>query len=603
MTDPAFGRPLPAPRAFVGLLVSGVCLVAVIFWAMQQEPPEFPDSASELVPIALALVLYAGITVLRGWRWHRMLRLTRISHRQSDAYALTVVGYMGNTVLPARGGELLRVFLLGERTEARRREVLGSIVAERFLDAAALVGLFVVMTWASVAGAPAGQEPALLSVAVAAAGAVLLAGYIVLRRQARFERFAATVRPFVRSTRLVASRTGAVLAMLSVSLWCLEGIVYWLVAESLGLGISPVEGTFVIVLTSFFALIPAAPGFLGTFEAGLAFALSALDVPGGQIVAFAILVRFIVFLPITILGLVFLFSRYGGFRAIRLRSSAKEPAVDSPTPMAEPVKEPNGGACTIPTRSEGDEASRWFRDHYDGAAGEVISFLAEDGISLVGRRVGDIGCGDGIIDLGVAHRAAPARLVGFDVNPTDVGRLSAMAAAEGVDSALPDNLEFRTSAPTSLPAEDDAFDALFTWSAFEHVTDPVSLLREMRRVLTAEGVLMLQLWPFFHSQHGSHLWKWFPEGFAHLLRTTPEIERAVRESADDDPGWAEYMLGEFATLNRITLDELHQALLAGGFHVAKVHLDTAPVHIPPALARFPLSLLAINGAKLLATPS
>ncbi len=114
---------------------------------------------------------------------------------------------------------------------------------------------------------------------------------------------------------------------------------------------------------------------------------------------------------------------------------------------------------------------------------------------------------------------------------------------------------------------------------------------------------MLQLWPFFHSQHGSHLWNWFPEGFAHLLQTTPEIDSAVRESTQDgDAAWAEYMLGEYATLNRITLDELHQALLAGGFRVAKVHLDSGSVHIPFSLARFPLSLLAINGVKLLATP-
>ena len=130
------------------------------------------------------------------------------------------------------------------------------------------------------------------------------------------------MRPFVRSTRLVASRTGGILAALSVLLWCLEGVLYWLVAESLGLELTLVEATLVIVLTSFFALIPAAPGFLGTFEAGIAFALSALDVPGGQIVAFAILVRFIVFVPITIVGLLLLLFSYGGLRRLRRPSMA-----------------------------------------------------------------------------------------------------------------------------------------------------------------------------------------------------------------------------------------------------------------------------------------
>ena len=50
-------------------------------------------------------------------------------------------------------------------------------------------------------------------------------------------------------------------------------------------------------------------------------------------------------------------------------------------------------------------------------------------------------------------------------------------------------------------------------------------------MFSMHGVLSaLELWPFFHSQHGSHRWNWLPQGFAHLLQTTPEIERAVRET-------------------------------------------------------------------------
>jgi SAM-dependent methyltransferase len=257
----------------------------------------------------------------------------------------------------------------------------------------------------------------------------------------------------------------------------------------------------------------------------------------------------------------------------------------------------------MPMHSTGDEGSRWFWDHYEGAAGQVISFFEGDGISLTGRRVGDIGCGDGIIDLGVAHHAAPAQLVGFDINPTDRDRLAEMAASEGVEQRIPDCLEFRESEPTRLPAEDNSFDLLFTWSAFEHVADSTALLRDMHRILVPDGVLMLQLWPFFHSQHGSHLWRWFPEGFIQLLRPTEEIEAVVRAEPKDDPGWAEYMLGEYRTLNRITVDELQRCLLAAGFRVSKLQLEAGPVHIPPELSEQPLSLLGIAGVKLLATPA
>jgi SAM-dependent methyltransferase len=298
-------------------------------------------------------------------------------------------------------------------------------------------------------------------------------------------------------------------------------------------------------------------------------------------------------------GLLLLFARYGGFRHLRGRQPQEEEEGQFDSPDS-----PSADECTIPMHSTGDEGSRWFWDHYETAASEVISFLEGDGVSLTGRRVGDIGCGDGIIDLGVAYRAAPAQLVGFDINPTDRDRLAEMAAREGVEKKVPDVLEFRTSKPTTrLPADDDSFDVLSTWSAFEHVGDPTSLLRDMRRILVPDGVLMLQLWPFFHSQYGSHLWRWFPEGFVQLLRSTSDIEAIVRADPKGDPGWAEYMLGEYRTLNRITLDELQRCLLAAGFRVSKLQLDTGPVHIPLELSEHPLSLLGIAGVKLLAVPS
>ena len=110
--------------------------------------------------LVAAVCAYAVALAVRGFRWHRILRLTGIPHERADAYRLTLVGYMGNNVLPVRGGELLRVGLLGSRTTARRREILSSVIAERLLDAAVLAAMFAVLTWANVADAPAGQTPA-----------------------------------------------------------------------------------------------------------------------------------------------------------------------------------------------------------------------------------------------------------------------------------------------------------------------------------------------------------------------------------------------------------------------------------------------------------
>jgi ubiquinone/menaquinone biosynthesis C-methylase UbiE len=250
--------------------------------------------------------------------------------------------------------------------------------------------------------------------------------------------------------------------------------------------------------------------------------------------------------------------------------------------------------------SKSVDSATWWHAHFDQAAGEIAEFLGGDGISLEGMRVADIGCGDGIIDLGVMLNFKPAQLVGFDVQATDVDALAARAATAANIQSLPAELYFATAEQTRLPAESDYFDIAVSWSAFEHIADPCAVLREVRRVLSPNGVLFIQVWPFYASAHGTHLVDWYPSGFAQYLHDDDEITRTVRASEDQE--MAAEMLEVYRTLNKITADELHAALRTSGFKVVKVALSAESVHIPDQAEHVPLSQVAISGIKLLAIP-
>ena len=172
---------------------------------------------------------------------------------------------------------------MAERSSARRREVLGSILTERLLDAARSVALFALLTAhgrgrrARPARAPAfiagGRlvQPALRPRGLpAACGRGPDAG-VRRPRAARGARLG-----------LLVTRAGVALAVATGAVWLAEAVIFWLVGESLGLGISVLESALVVVLASFFALIPAAPGYVGTYDAAVLFALHALDVPGNE---------------------------------------------------------------------------------------------------------------------------------------------------------------------------------------------------------------------------------------------------------------------------------------------------------------------------------
>lgn len=312
-------------RNALGLFLSLVSVAAVVWWASQQEAPTIPHSPAAILLVLAGIGVYAVATLVRGWRWHAILRHADVAHDRADAYGLTVVGYMGNTVLPARGGELLRILLLYERSNARRREILGTIVAERLIDITTLLALLAVLSWSQVGGAPAGQAPAAAGLAALLSAALALAVYVRLRGRGRLERFAATVRPFVRATRLLWWRVGLLLFAASIGIWALEALNFWLISEALELGILPHEAILLVVLTSFIVAVPAAPGYVGTLDAALLFVLDALDVKGGDALAFLLIVRFVVFVPVTAAGLVLMLVRYGGLQRLLRR----EPAISA----------------------------------------------------------------------------------------------------------------------------------------------------------------------------------------------------------------------------------------------------------------------------------
>lgn len=259
----------------------------------------------------------------------------------------------------------------------------------------------------------------------------------------------------------------------------------------------------------------------------------------------------------------------------------------APAPAASPPDEPDRSA------------DQWFWDHYEWAPIELLTFLREDGHDVTALDVADVGCGDGIIDLGLVHHGLPRRLVGFDVNPVRDDLLLQRAVAAGVADELPPALEFAVSDTTKLPAPDDSFDVVVTWSAFEHIGDPAAVLAEIRRVLRPDGVLFLQLWPFFHSQHGAHLEEWYPDGFVQFQRGVDAIEADVLARAEEE-GWARYKLGEYRMLNEITVDQLGHAIEAAGFRITKLQLISERVRLPAEVAGMDLTRVGVSGVMLLA---
>jgi hypothetical protein len=115
------------------------------------------------------------------------------------------------------------------------------------------------------------------------------------------------VRPVAAASRELLSLHGAGLLALSLALWAGEASVYLVVglATDVHLGLS--GALYVVALTNLSALVPAAPGYVGTFDAAVLLALRSLGRPA---LGYLLVLRFVLFVPITVVGAAVYFTRY-----------------------------------------------------------------------------------------------------------------------------------------------------------------------------------------------------------------------------------------------------------------------------------------------------
>lgn len=297
----------------LGILISLVALVGVIVWGSRQEAPELPDTSREWLALAGAIALYGMLTAIRAERWHALLRRAGARPNRADAYALTVIGYAGNNVLPARAGDAVRVVLLAPRAATTRRTVIGTLLAERLLDLAVIVVLFAVVGYA-VLGQVSGADAGVLAAATAGGIALACAAVLLLRRN---ERVMGWIRPVLSSTLRLRGAHGAAMLALTLLIWLGEAGVWMAAAAAIDFRINPLEGMYLVALASVFSLIPSGPGYVGTQDAASAIGIKALGGSGSTAVSFILMIRFVLVVPITSLGFLLLAVRYGGLANLR----------------------------------------------------------------------------------------------------------------------------------------------------------------------------------------------------------------------------------------------------------------------------------------------
>jgi glycosyltransferase 2 family protein len=320
-TPPAEPEP-PAGRGrhralatWIGAGVSLLAVAGVVWWAAHQKAPRLPHDSGEWAAVIGAVALYAVATLIRGIRWRRLLEDEGGTPTARDTQQLNVIGYMGNNILPARAGDAVRVVLMTPRAGGiPLRSVVGTLLAERLLDVTLLVVIFVVVGW-GLLGEVGGDKVELVLLGAAGLTLVAGAGYLIVRRN---ERLLGFITPMLSATLgLRRANHGLRLLGFTLAIWAVEAAVWMSAAAGVGFGMTPIEGLYIVALASVFAMIPSGPAYAGTQDAAAILGIKALGGTGAQAVAYVVMLRFVIVVPITLAGLVLLMTRYGGLGRLR----------------------------------------------------------------------------------------------------------------------------------------------------------------------------------------------------------------------------------------------------------------------------------------------
>ncbi len=288
-------------------------------------------------------VYFVGVWV-RSWRWHFLLRPIK-DIPTVRVFPITVIGYMGNNVYPARAGEVLRAVLLKRQEDVAVSASLATIIVERIFDGVVMLG-FVFVNLSELARLTSNsgfvgniQQVALIGTAIflGALGIFLLAAMFPTRSvragEAVINRvLPARVRPGVTGVMhrfldgLAALRSPANILMVfftSVIIWLLETGKYWFVMQAFNFHVSFFALMLMNGIVNLATTIPSAPGYIGTFDAPGIAVLTSYGVSQATAAGYTLTLHVALWLPITVLG-AYLLTREGIHWSDSLRAEAAE---------------------------------------------------------------------------------------------------------------------------------------------------------------------------------------------------------------------------------------------------------------------------------------
>jgi len=309
-------------RVGLSLVIGILLLVALIWWTGIDEIGAAIGSASPLWLVASAAVVLPAY-ILRAVRWKLLLAPVKKNVRVSNTFWSTAIGSMVNTIIPIRLGEFVRAYTLGEKEETGFAPCLSSIVVERTLDMIGLLSIGVVTMLLVSTQADLSSLAVNIFIAVALFIAAVLAVIIVGIKKEEIilkvltqttskipfvKKYTAKIADFasslIKGLQGLSQNPKMFIANMSITwiLWLIYTSATYFTFTAFNHPLSFTAAILGGTLMSLSHILPATPGYVGSYEAFWWAIFFSLGIPENLLTATALVSHLVGLLPIIILG-------------------------------------------------------------------------------------------------------------------------------------------------------------------------------------------------------------------------------------------------------------------------------------------------------------
>lgn len=273
------------------------------------------------------IAIYFLAVWARAWRWHFLLRpIKDISTRH--LFPVTVIGYMGNNIFPARAGEVLRAVILKRHEQVAISASLATIIIERVFDGVVMLGfVFINLPELAKLTSSSGFIGSIQTLALWGTAAFLgvlviflLAAMFPKQTQILVQQIVQRFLPeryrskaldvsdrFLGGLKVLRSPRDVLMVFVtSVVIWLLETGKYWLVMHAFPFEVSFFTLLLMNGIVNLATTIPSAPGYVGTFDAPGIAVLQAYGVSKAIAAAYTLTLHAALWFPITALGVYYM---------------------------------------------------------------------------------------------------------------------------------------------------------------------------------------------------------------------------------------------------------------------------------------------------------